>query len=126
MTEVQVSEPEQLWTAVAQLLRAQVSEAVWLSTFQDVIPVDSEDNELRVTAPTTHLRDRIMSRYLPLVRDALEEIGSSNRMFVVDVQVSDTGDGYTEALPEIELSEPSTGYTAGHPGNGVPGPTGSG
>ena len=126
MTEVQVSEHEQLWTAVAQLLRAQVSEAVWLSTFQDVIPVDSEDNELRVTAPNTHLRDRIMSRYLPLVRDALEEIGSSNRMFVVDVQVSDTGDGYTEALPEIELGELSTGYTAGHPGNGVPGPTGSG
>jgi len=121
-----VSEHEQLWTAVAQLLRAQVSEAVWLSTFQDVIPVDSEDNELRVTAPNTHLRDRIMSRYLPLVRDALEEIGSSNRMFVVDVQVSDTGDGYTEALPEIDLGEPSTGYTAGHPGNGVPGPTGSG
>ena len=126
MMEVQVSEHEQLWTAVAQLLRAQVSEAVWLSTFQDVIPVASEDNELRVTAPNTHLRDRIMSRYLPLVRDALEEIGSSNRMFVVDVQVSDTGDGFTETLPDIEPSEATTGYTAGHPGNGVPGPTGSG
>ena len=121
-----MSEHEQLWTAVAQLLRAQVSEAVWLSTFQDVIPVASEDNELRVTAPNTHLRDRIMSRYLPLVRDALEEIGSSNRMFVVDVQVSDTGDGFTETLPDIEPSEATTGYTAGHPGNGVPGPTGSG
>jgi len=121
-----VSEHEQLWTAVAQLLRAQVSEAVWLSTFQDVIPVDSEDNELRVTAPNTHLRDRIMSRYLPLVRDALEEIGSSNRMFVVDVQVSETGEAFTEPLPDVEPSETSTGYTAGHPGNGVPGPTGSG
>ena len=121
-----MSEHEQLWTAVAQLLRAQVSEAVWLSTFQDVIPVDSEDNELRVTAPNTHLRDRIMSRYLPLVRDALEEIGSSNRMFVVDVQVSETGEAFTEPLPDVEPSETSTGYTAGHPGNGVPGPTGSG
>ena len=126
MTEVQVSEHEQLWTAVAQLLRAQVSEAVWLSTFQDVIPVDSEDNELRVTAPNTHLRDRIMSRYLPLVRDALEEIGSSNRMFVVDVQVSETAEAFPELLSEIEPAEVSSGYTAGHPGNGVPGPTGSG
>jgi chromosomal replication initiator protein len=124
--EVQVSDYERLWTAVAQLLRAQVSEAVWLSTFQDVIPVDSDDGELRVTAPNTHLRDRIMSRYLPLVRDALEEIGSSNRVFVVDVQVSDNGDGFIETMPEIDLGEPTAGYTAGHPGNGVPGPTGSG
>ena len=84
-----MSDSEQLWTAVAQLLRAQVSEAVWLSTFQDVIPVESDPDELRVTAPNTHLRDRIMSRYLPLVRDALEEIGSSHRGFVVDVQVSE-------------------------------------
>jgi len=126
MTEVQVSEHEQLWTAVAQLLRAQVSEAVWLSTFQDVIPVDSEDNELRVTAPNTHLRDRIMSRYLPLVRDALEEIGSSNRMFVVDVQVSETAEAFPELLADLEPSDVGSGYTAGHPGNGVPGPTGSG
>jgi len=125
--EVQVSEHEQLWTAVAQLLRAQVSEAVWLSTFQDVIPVDSEDHELRVTAPNSHLRDRIMSRYLPLVRDALEEIGSSNRMFVVDVQVSDTGESYVEAVPDIELGEPGPGYNApSHQAGSVPGPNGSG
>jgi chromosomal replication initiator protein len=90
--EVQVSDYEQVWTAVAQILRAQVSEAVWFSTFQDVVPLESEPNELRVSAPNTHLRDRIMSRYLPLVRDALEEIGASNRFFVVDVQVSDVSD----------------------------------
>src|SRR5665647_284128 len=99
MREVQVSDYEQLWTAVAQLLRAQVSEAVWLSTFQDVIPVESDINELRVTAPNTHLRDRIMSRYLPLVRDALEEIGSSHRTFVVDVQVSDAAEEFRDAQP---------------------------
>ena len=84
-----MSDYEQLWTAVAQLLRAQVSEAVWFSTFQDVIPLESEAGELRVSAPNTHLRDRIMSRYLPLVVDALEEIGASHRQFSVDVQVTD-------------------------------------
>ena len=91
-----MSDSEQLWTAVAQLLRAQVSEAVWLSTFQDVLPVDSDPGELRVTAPNTHLRDRIMSRYLPLVRDALEEIGSGHRGFVVDVQVSEGADEHRD------------------------------
>ena len=70
-----MSDHEQLWTAVAQLLRAQVSEAVWFSTFQDVAALESNPTTLKVSAPNTHARDRILSRYLPLVRDALEEIG---------------------------------------------------
>ena len=85
-----MSESEQLWTAVAQLLRAQVSEAVWFSTFQDVTALDSDVSTLRVSAPNSHTRDRILSRYLPLVRDALEEIGHSGLHFAVEVQVIDT------------------------------------
>ena len=91
-----MSDYEQVWTAVAQLLRAQVSEAVWLSTFQDVVALDSDEHELRLSAPNTHLRDRIMSRYMPMVRDALEEIGASNRTLVVDVQVNDGADDSRE------------------------------
>src|SRR4029079_11761617 len=89
-TEVQVSEHEQLWTAVAQLLRAQVSEAVWFSTFQDVTALDSDPSMLRVGAPNGHTRDRILSPHLALGLAALEEIGASNRQFVVEVQVADT------------------------------------
>jgi len=88
--EALVSDHEQLWTAVAQLLRAQVSEAVWFSTFQDVIALDSDASMVRVSAPNAHARDRILSRYLPLVRDALEEIGAASLNFVVEVQVADT------------------------------------
>jgi len=84
-----VSDHEQLWTAVAQLLRAQVSEAVWFSTFQDVIALDSDASMVRVSAPNAHTRDRILSRYLPLVRDALEEIGAAHMNFVVEVQVAE-------------------------------------
>ena len=47
---------------------------------------------LRVSAPNGHTRDRILSRYLPLVRDALEEIGAANRQFVVEVQVADAAE----------------------------------
>jgi chromosomal replication initiator protein len=89
---VQVSDHEQLWTAVAQLLRAQVSEAVWYSTFQDVAALNADPSLLRVTAPNSHTRDRILSRYLPLVRDALDEIGAGHRQFVVEVQSYDTAD----------------------------------
>ena len=84
-----MSDHEQLWTAVAQLLRAQVSEAVWFSTFQDVVALDSDASMVRVSAPNAHTRDRILSRYLPLVRDALEEIGAAHMNFVVEVQVAE-------------------------------------
>ncbi len=91
-----MSDHEQLWTAVAQLLRAQVSEAVWFSTFQDVGALDADPSLLRVSAPNSHTRDRILSRYLPLVRDALEEIGAGGRHFVVEVQ-----SGELPALDEL-------------------------
>ena len=84
-----MTDHEQLWTAVAQLLRAQVSEAVWFSTFQDVVALESDSSMVRVSAPNAHARDRILSRYLPLVRDALEEIGAAHVQFVVEVQVAE-------------------------------------
>ena len=82
-----MSDTEQVWTAVAQLLRAQVSEAVWFSTFQDVVALESDPSLLRLSAPNGHTRDRILSRYLPLVRDAMEEIGVAGRQLVVEVQL---------------------------------------
>jgi chromosomal replication initiator protein len=116
--EVQVSDHDQLWTAVAQLLRAQVSEAVWFSTFQDVTALDSDPSMLRVGAPNGHTRDRILSRYLPLVRDALEEIGAANRQFVVEVQVADAAEQeFVEQAPE-SAAEPSS--NSGRSGSAIP------
>lgn len=84
--EVQVSDHERLWTDVAQLLRAQLAESVWFSTFQDVTPLEADAGTLRVSAPNSHARDRILSRYLGMVRDALDDIGEAHRQFTVEVQ----------------------------------------
>jgi chromosomal replication initiator protein len=113
---VQVNDHEQLWTAVAQLLRAQVSEAVWFGTFQDITSVDSDPTLLRVSAPNAHSRDRILSRYMPLVREALEELGAGHVNFVVDVQAA-------EPEPETTWTpEPAreTAPTSGNPASGGP------
>ncbi len=105
---MQVSDHDQLWTAVAQLLRAQVSEAVWFSTFQDVTALDSDPSMLRVGAPNGHTRERILSRYLPLVRDALEEIGAANLQFVVEVQVADAAvQEFVEQIPDPTFEQNS-------------------
>lgn len=66
---------ERVWTDAEPVLRAQVSEAVWFSTFQDVIPTGHEGDALGLTVPNVHVRERIHTRYLPLVLDALAEVG---------------------------------------------------
>ena len=86
--EVQVGDHESLWTAVAQLLKDQVSEAVWFSTFHDIVALDGDPATLRLSAPNSPARDRIMSRYLPLVRDALDDLGEGNRQLLVEVQTA--------------------------------------
>ncbi len=64
--EVQVSDHDQLWTAVAQLLRAQVSEAVWFSTFQDVTALDSDPSMRCVIKAGGELLERFrLSRSRP-------------------------------------------------------------
>ena len=81
---------EDLWTAVSQLLRAQVSDAVWYSTFNDVHSLPSEDETLRLAVPSGTVRDKITSRYLPIVLDALTEIGAGSMQLIVEVVANDT------------------------------------
>lgn len=70
---MQLSDGNQVWASVAEVLRTQLTEAVWLSTFNDVHPIKVNDRELTVSVPSNHVRDRILTRFLPLVSDALEE-----------------------------------------------------
>jgi len=69
-----VSDGNQVWASVAQLLRTQLTEAVWFSTFTDVRPIKVDDRELTVSVPSNQVRDRILTRFLPLVSDALDEV----------------------------------------------------
>ena len=80
-----MSNHEAVWNAAAQLLKAQVSGAVWYSTFNDVVVLDSDDESLRLSVPNAHVRERITTIYRPLVVDALDEIGESDRDIIVEV-----------------------------------------
>ena len=71
---MQVSDQDQVWTAVAQQLRDQLTEAVWYSTFQDVVPLEANGDHLAISVPSNHVRDRILTRYLPLVTEALVDV----------------------------------------------------
>jgi len=84
--ETPFSEADHLWIAVAQVLRAQVSEAVWHTTFQEVRALSIADRCLAVAVPNTVVRDRIAGRYLPLVQDAMGDLGRPDLALDVRVQ----------------------------------------
>jgi chromosomal replication initiator protein len=88
---MQVRDQEQVWTAVAHQLRDQLTEAVWYSTFGGVVPLAANGDQLSISVPSHHVRDRILTRYLPLVTEALDEVmapGSS-----LDIIVAEPGTG---------------------------------
>jgi chromosomal replication initiator protein len=104
-----VSDAEHLWIAAAQLLRAQVSEAVWLSTFQDARAERVDGDHLVLAVPSSHVRERIEGRYLPIVRDAFVEIGQPALDLEIEVRA-----GRTDEDAVIEFA-PRTAFEAPHP-----------
>ena len=53
-----VSDAQQLWTACQEFLQTQVTDAVWLSTFQDVTAVEMNGSELVIAVPSAVVTPR--------------------------------------------------------------------
>jgi chromosomal replication initiator protein len=110
--EVRVSDQLEVWTAVAQLLRAQLTESVWYSTFAEIVPQVNDDHTMLVIqVPSTLARDRILTRYQALITDAMDEIGVGDRVFDVSI-------GGSEHLP-TDLSADPTAQTGADAGTGT-------
>ncbi|HSP29496.1 MAG TPA: chromosomal replication initiator protein DnaA, partial [Ilumatobacteraceae bacterium] len=98
-----------VWTQVTLSLRSQLAESVWFSTFQDVAPLPSDNDTLRLLAPSAYVRDRIMSRYLPLVTEALQDVNEGHRTVEIDVDTA----GDISAISDIAASP--DGFAAASP-----------
>ena len=80
-----MTDAEELWTACAEALRLQVSEATWRTWFESIRPLALEDDRLLLAAPSGLVKERIEGRYLGLVEDVLG--GLANREVGVGVVV---------------------------------------
>ncbi|MEZ5144479.1 MAG: chromosomal replication initiator protein DnaA [Acidimicrobiales bacterium] len=65
-----------LWKSCAEVLRGQVSEAVWLTTFNGASAVAVDGDALVLAVPSSVVRERIETRYLTLMQGALVDIGA--------------------------------------------------
>jgi len=64
---------ENLWTHASDLLRSQVADGVWQSTFAQAKPVELTRDRFVLGLPNSIIRERLDGRYRPLVEDAVTE-----------------------------------------------------
>lgn len=94
MGDAESQDVQAVWSTCRSLLRSQVSEAVWLTSFRDLHAVEIGDGMTVLVAPSAVIRDRVLNRYLPMVQAALAETG------VVDTEI------HIDISPELDRQLP--------------------
>jgi chromosomal replication initiator protein len=105
----QVADAAELWSRCTTQLRAEVSDAVWQSTFQPARAVGADDRRLVIAVPSRIVKERIEARYAGLVAAALARCEAGH--LELRVEVDPAAAGTPELFPEAVLS-PSPHTTA--------------
>ncbi len=80
--------PQDVWTTCCDLLRPQVSDAVWRSTFNDARAMSLEGDVLTISVPNSLSRDRIAGTYESLVTRCL--LDAAGEPLLLEVEISQT------------------------------------
>jgi len=120
-SEQQVNDSEHLWTAASKLLKAQVSEVVWLSTFQNIRQLVLADGELRLGVPSAQVRERVDALYLPLVAEALGDLGYPDLQITLEIQQDRGAALFDDIVVEVVETEVVAANGANGAGGATPG-----
>ncbi len=85
----QVNDSIDLWRRCSETLRGQIPGAAWQTSLANLSPCEADDDTLVLAVPGRLLRDRIESRYLPLISAAVAEAAGHPvevRLEVADVK----------------------------------------
>jgi chromosomal replication initiator protein len=75
-----VNQAADLWTKCTGSLREQVSETTWQLWLSGILPTDFHDGVFVLAVPNGLIRERVESRYLPMIEDTLaNEVGAPVR-----------------------------------------------
>ena len=104
----------QLWETCQDLIRAQVSDVVWNTTFRHLEAIDLTDSAITVAVPSQVMKDRIEARYLGIVRDAITESNNGPLEMAFQVRMDEqallglnsTVLDLTEDSPRIDMHLP--------------------
>ncbi len=102
-----VTQAAELWTRCTESLREQVSETTWQLWLSGLEPVAYTDGVFTLSVPNGLIRERVETRYLPMIEDTLaNEVGTAVRGRL-EVQVPDE----PESPPEPKDSAPAPEWT---------------
>jgi len=91
-----VSPPEidadKLWERCSAALQTQISEGVWATWFSSARPIALTDDAFALAVPSKTTKERIESRYLALLLDALADVGADDVEVRLDIRPDLTGD----------------------------------
>ncbi|CAN5858509.1 chromosomal replication initiator protein DnaA [soil metagenome] len=114
MDDGHVADAQELWTNCQASLQAQVSDAVWRSTFQDIRAIDAHDDALLLAVPNAMVKDRVENRYLLLVEHTVRDLGGEPLRIHLEVRpaaaepslFSDPLEDRLGTVPELVLDRP--------------------
>lgn len=81
-----MGDADHLWGACCDFLRDQVTDGVWMSTFQGIRAVDADDHRLVLAVPSGIVADRVHGRYRSLVDEAVVAANGGPLELVVEVR----------------------------------------
>ncbi len=84
-----MSDAGQLWETCQDLIRAQVSDVVWNTTFLHLEAIDLTDEAITISVPSKVMKDRIEARYLGIVRDAIIESNNGPLNMALEVRIDE-------------------------------------
>ena len=103
-----MNEAQRLWDECAGILRVQVSEPVWLTSFEAARPVAFDGRLLTLAVPSFLAKERIEGRYLSLVRDALASIGAGEVELTLEIAPVDPDPAWTVSPPPAPAPSDTT------------------
>lgn len=97
-----MEEAKLLWKACTETLRDRVTEPVWLTSFNAVVPLELTDTQFVLAVPSAVFRDRIDSRYRDLLTQSLAEAGVDDIEVVIEVQARAESEPFLVGDPPSE------------------------
>lgn len=104
-----------LWTNCAANIRAQVSDAVWRTTFSGARAVAFDEGELVLVVPNGLQKERIEGRYLGLVRDAIDETAEDEISVRVEIETDWSQLPIDVPRPDLAVAEAEPAAPAAAP-----------
>ena len=102
-----------LWSSCANNIRAQVPDAVWQSTFNPAKATSLEEDVLKLTVPSTIIKDRLEGEYFEILRNALASSNATHITLKISTERNlSSGDGHVSvssqpiAVPEVASPQP--------------------